>query len=136
MSFHLPGPTKGKIEHLIATYGAERISKRQEALHDIPESKALICVVDSVRYETATYCFSTVEMTLLDDSTDFRQRTWLMMDRRKAEELSKFRTAPRSAGKTLRRCYPVKLRLRNYSALSTVNEQNIFDAAGELITAQ
>jgi len=94
MSFHLPGPTKGKVEHLIATYGAERISKPPEALHDIPESKALICVVDSVRYETATYCFSTVETTLLDDSTDFRQRTWLMMDRRKAEELSKFRTAP------------------------------------------
>ena len=45
MSFHLPGPTKGKIEHLIATYGAERISKPPEALHDIPESKALICVV-------------------------------------------------------------------------------------------
>jgi hypothetical protein len=69
MSFHLPGPTKGKIEHLIATYGAERISKPPKALRDIPESKALICVVDSVRYETATYCFSTVEMTLLDDST-------------------------------------------------------------------
>jgi hypothetical protein len=48
MGFHLPGPTKGKVEHLIATYGAERISKPPEAFHAIPESKALICVVDTV----------------------------------------------------------------------------------------
>jgi hypothetical protein len=32
-------------------------------------------------------------MTLLNDSTDFRRRIWLLMDRRQAEELSKFRTA-------------------------------------------
>jgi len=93
MGFHLPGPTKGKVEHLIATYGAERISKPPEAFHAIPESKALICVVDTVTYETATYCYSAVEMTLLNDSTDFRRRIWLLMDRRQAEELSKFKTA-------------------------------------------
>jgi hypothetical protein len=95
MSFHLPGPTKGKIEHLIATYGAERISKPPEALRDIPESKALICVVDSVRYETATYCFSTVEMTLLDDSTDFRRRTWLMMEHPTVKRFRLFTSWPR-----------------------------------------
>jgi len=93
MGFHLPGPTKGKVEHLIATYGAARISKPPEAFHDIPESKPLICVVDTVTYETATYCYSAVEMTLLNDSTDFRRRIWLLMDRRQAEKLSKFRTA-------------------------------------------
>ena len=48
---------------------------------------------DTVTYETATYCYSAVEMTLLNDSTDFRRRIWLLMDRRQAEELSKFRTA-------------------------------------------
>jgi hypothetical protein len=94
MSFHLPGPTKGKVDHLIATYGAERVSQPPDAFHEIPESKALICVVDTLTYETATFCFSAVEMALLNDSTDFRPRTWLLMDRSKAEELSKFRTAP------------------------------------------
>jgi hypothetical protein len=94
MSFQIPGPTKGKVDHLIATYGAERISKPPEAFHDIPESKALICVVDTVTYETASFCFSAVEMALLNDPTDFRRRTWLLMDRGKAEELSKYRTAP------------------------------------------
>src|SRR5467141_4796996 len=94
MGFQIPDPTKGKVDHLIATYGAERVPRPPRAFHDIPESKALICVVDSVTYETASFCFSAAEMSLLNDSTDFRSRTWLVMDRRKAEELSKYRTAP------------------------------------------
>ena len=75
MGFYLPGPTKGKVDHLIATHGAERISRPPDAFHDIPLNKALICVVDTVTYETATFCFSAVEMALLNDSTDFRRRT-------------------------------------------------------------
>ena len=94
MAFHLPGPTKGKVDHLIATHGAERLPRSPTAFHDIPEDRALICVVDTVMYETASFCFSGAEMALLNDSTDFRPRTWLVMDRRKAEELSKYRTAP------------------------------------------
>ena len=94
MGFQLPGPTKGKVDHLIATYGAERVPHPPTAFHDIPESKALICVVDTVTYETANFCFSAVEMALLNDSTDFRRRTWLLMDLGKAEELSKYRTTP------------------------------------------
>ena len=94
MGFHLPGPTKGKVDHLIATYGAERVPRPPRAFHDIPESKALICVVDTVTYETASFCFSAAEMALLNDSSDFRRRTWLMMDRATAEELSRYRTAP------------------------------------------
>ena len=89
MSFHLPGPTNGKVDHLIATYGAERVPRPPDAFHDIPESKALICVVDTVTYETASFCFSAAEMALLNDSTDFRSRTWLVMDRRKAEPASR-----------------------------------------------
>src|SRR5713226_1907782 len=77
MGFQLPGPTKGKVDHLIATYGAERLAKPPKAFHDIPEGKALICVVDTVTYETASYCFSAAEMALLNDATDFRPRTWL-----------------------------------------------------------
>ena len=53
MGFYLAGPTKGKADHLIATHGAERISRPPDAFHDIPLNKALICVVDTVTYETA-----------------------------------------------------------------------------------
>jgi hypothetical protein len=48
MGFYLPGPTKGKVDHLIATHGAERISRPPDAFHDIPLNKALICVVDTL----------------------------------------------------------------------------------------
>ena len=88
MGFQLPGPTRGKVDHLIATYDAERVPRPSAVFHDIPESRALICVVDSVTYETASFCFSAAEMALHNDSSDFRRRTWLVMDRGKAEELS------------------------------------------------
>jgi hypothetical protein len=94
MGFQLPGPTKNKVEHLIATYGAERLPRPPKSFHDIPEGKALICVVDTVMYETASYCFSAAEMALLNDTTDFRLRTWLLMDKDGVERLSRFRTAP------------------------------------------
>ena len=57
MGFYLPGPTKGKVDHVIATHGAERISRPPDAFHDIQLNKALICVVDTVTYETANFCF-------------------------------------------------------------------------------
>jgi hypothetical protein len=63
-----PRPTKG-IDRLIATYGAERVPQPPKAFHDIPEDKALICVVDTMTYETAIYCFSAVEMALYNVST-------------------------------------------------------------------
>src|ERR1700739_1643959 len=94
MGFHLAGPTKGKVDHLIATYGAERGPHPPDVFHDIPESKALVCVVHSVTCETASLCFSAAEMALLNDSSDFRSRPWCVMDRATAEELSKYRTAP------------------------------------------
>ena len=101
MGFYLPGPTKGKVDHVIATHGAERISRPPDAFHDIPLNKALICVVDTVTYETASFCFSAAEMALHNDSSDFRRRTWLVMDRATAEELSKYRTAPAERRKGL-----------------------------------
>ena len=97
MAFHLPGPTKGKVDHLIATHGAERLPRSPTAFHDIPEDRALICVVDTVMYETASFCFSGAEMALLNDSTDFRPRTWLVMDRRKCRNIGQ---RPQSAGKS------------------------------------
>jgi hypothetical protein len=94
MGFQIPGPTKGKVEHLIATYGAERLPRPPKAFPDIPEGKALICVVDSIKYETASYCSSASEMAWLNDTSDFRRRTWLLMDKNEAERLSRFPVAP------------------------------------------
>src|SRR5712671_3056804 len=48
---------------------------------------------DTVMYETANYCFPRLKTNLLNDSTDFRPGTWLLMDK-DGERLSRFRTAP------------------------------------------
>jgi hypothetical protein len=87
--FQIPGPTRVKVDYLIATHGAVLLPAAPEfAL--IAEDKAMICVVDTVTYETATYCFSGLEFVRLNDSADFRPRVWLLMDRAKARELAKF----------------------------------------------
>lgn len=88
--FQIPGPTRGKVDDLIATYGAERLESAPDAFHEIAEDKALICVIDTVTYETATYCFSGLEFIRLNDPSDFRKHVWLLMDRAKARELSHF----------------------------------------------
>ena len=54
MGFQIPGPTKGKVNHLIATHGAERLPRPPHAFHDIPEDRELISVVDTKMYETAS----------------------------------------------------------------------------------
>src|SRR6202048_1393611 len=55
MGFQIPGPTKGKVNHLIATHGAERLPRPTHAFQEIPEDRALICVVDTKMYETASF---------------------------------------------------------------------------------
>lgn len=90
MSFHIPGPTRGKVEHLMTTYGAMRLQRAPMAFDDLPEDRALICVIDTIMYETAILCFSGVEFLIHDDPTDFRRRVWLLMDKDKAHELSHF----------------------------------------------
>jgi hypothetical protein len=47
-------------------------------------------VIDTLQYEVASYAFSRQEFSLLDDHSDFRKRTWLLMDKAKANQLSGF----------------------------------------------
>ncbi len=90
MSFTIPGPTRGKVAHLVATHGAELLPRAPFAFESVPADRALICVVDTYMYETATYCFNALEFMDLIDGADFRKHAWLLMDKVKAEELSHF----------------------------------------------
>jgi hypothetical protein len=56
----------------------------------VPEDQAIICVIDTIRYEVASYAYSRQEFSLLDDHSDFRKRTWLLMDKAKANQVSGF----------------------------------------------
>ena len=56
----------------------------------VPDDQAIICVIDTIRYEVASYAYSRQEFSLLDDHSDFRKRTWLLMDKAKANQVSGF----------------------------------------------
>jgi hypothetical protein len=90
MGFQIPGPTTGKVQYLIDMYQAVVLDRPPRNFTEIPDHQAIICVVDTIQYEVASYAFSRQEFSLLDDRSDFRKRTWLLMEKARANELSGF----------------------------------------------
>ncbi len=90
MGFQIPGPTTGKVQYFVDVYQAVVLARPPRSFNDIPDHQAIICVIDTIQYEVASYAFSQQEFSLLDDHTDFRKRTWLLMDKTKANQVSGF----------------------------------------------
>jgi len=90
MGFQIPGPTKGKVQYLVGKYQAVVLDRPPNSFDKIPDHQAIICVIDTLQYEVASYAYSLQEFSLLDDHSDFRKRTWLLMDKAKANQLSGF----------------------------------------------
>ncbi len=90
MGFQIPGPTKGKVQYLVDVYQAVVLDRPPRNFYKIADHQAIICVIDTLQYEVASYAFSRQEFSLLDDHSDFRKRTWLLMDKTKASQLSGF----------------------------------------------
>jgi hypothetical protein len=82
------GTTKGKVKIICEKYGGEIIEK-PFYFSDIPEDKALLCVVDNGPFEAAAYCYSESEFLAFSDPQDYRMRTWMTIDKKKAEEIAK-----------------------------------------------
>jgi len=87
MGFQIPGPTKGKVQYFVDVYQAVVLARPPGSFNDIPDHQAIICVIDTIQYEVASYAFSQQEFSLLDDHSDFRKHTWLLMDKTKANGL-------------------------------------------------
>ena len=90
MGFQIPGPTNGKVQYLVDMYQAIVIDGPPRHFDDIRKHQAIICVIDTLQYEVASYAFSQQEFSLLDDHSDFRKRTWLLMGKTKANQVSGF----------------------------------------------
>ena len=90
MGFQIPGPTKGKVQYFVDMYQAVVLDRAPRDFSDISDDRALICVADTIQYEIASYAFSKQEFSRLDDRSDFRNRTWLLMDKTKANQASGF----------------------------------------------
>jgi hypothetical protein len=90
MGFQIPGPTRGKVQYLVDTYQAVVLDRAPSDFDKISDHQAIICVIDTLQYEVASYAFSRQELSFLDDHSDFRKRTWLLMDKTKANQASGF----------------------------------------------
>ena len=88
MGYYIEGPAKGKAPCIKSEYDGEFISC-PSSFDEVPEDKALICVVDNGFFEAAGYCFSQGEFDAFTFS-DPRPKQWMLMDKLKAQELSGF----------------------------------------------
>lgn len=91
MGYYIQVPqNKGKAQQLVDLYGAEILPRMPATFADIPEGKALICVVDNGPFEAAGLCYSEREFEAFDamDKGDQRSRTWVLMERVLAFQLA------------------------------------------------
>lgn len=89
MGYYIEVPNnKGKAQQLSNLYGAEILPA---APKEMPEPHlAVICVVDNGLFEAAALCYDVQEFQVFM-MPDYRPKTWLLMDKIKAWELSGFR---------------------------------------------
>jgi len=90
MGFYIEGPAKGKAPFIRSEYDAEFINE-PEYFKDIPDDKALICVINNGPFEAAGFAFDDREFRGFSAPGDPRPKQWMMMDRKKAEELTGFK---------------------------------------------
>ena len=79
-----------KAEYLVKKENAVIVNK-PKLFSDISSDKALICVVNNSFFEAAAYCYSERELDAFSGSNDYRPKTWLTMDKERAEKLSGYK---------------------------------------------
>jgi len=88
MGYYIEGPIKGKAMFIKSEYDGEYVNCPQ-SFDEVPEDKALIVVVDNGPFEAAGYCFDQREFEAFT-YPDPRPKRWMLMDKKKAQELSGF----------------------------------------------
>ena len=63
---------------------------RPDSFEDIPENKALLCVVNNNIFEAVGFCYSKEEFEVFK-MPDGRHRTWMLMDLNLAKKLSGYK---------------------------------------------
>ena len=86
MGFYIQGPALGKAAFFKSEYDAEFIEK-PASFQDVPQDKAIICVVNNGPFEAAGYAFSEREFEVFA-GPDTRSKTWMLMDKALAEKLT------------------------------------------------
>jgi len=79
-----------KAAEICANHNARRVTQ-EGAERAFDDGKGVICVVDNGPFEAAAFIYSKREFDEFSQANDFRPRTWLVMDRNEAEQLSGFK---------------------------------------------
>jgi hypothetical protein len=82
---HSLGYNRGKVGDLISVRGAQYFIGTWK---DVPEDKAVIVVMDNGMFEVAGFAYDEKEFNTFRRPEDRRPKTFLLMDRKLAEELS------------------------------------------------
>ena len=89
MGYYIEVPEpEGKAQQIVDLYGGKIISI-PPSFEDITPGKAIICVMDNGPWEAAGFAYNQRELEAFS-SYDGRPRTWVIMDRKKACELTGF----------------------------------------------
>lgn len=90
MGYYIEVPEKkGKAQQIVELYGG-RIVSSPPSFEDITPNEAIICVVDNGRFEAAGFAYNQDELYVFSHM-DGRPRTWVIMNRRKACELTGYK---------------------------------------------
>jgi hypothetical protein len=90
MGYYIQVPrNRAKARYLRDVHGARLISPPK--VFDPPPGEALICVAEGGMFDAAAYCFDGREFEAFTLPDDKRHKTWLLMDKKLAEELSGYR---------------------------------------------
>lgn len=76
-----------KAKQLCAEHNAENIPQ-PATLAEVPEDKALICVVQNGPFDAAALIYDSRELADFSDPDDDRPRDWLFMDKELAHKLA------------------------------------------------
>ncbi len=93
MGYYIEVPEKkGKAQQILDLFGG-RILPEAPVFGDAGTNEAIICVVDNDSFEAAGFCYNPRELQYFKepDRGQQRPRTWLIMDRIKARELTGYR---------------------------------------------
>lgn len=93
MGYYIQTPqNRNKALQLRDLHDAEILPGPPWSFQDVPEGKALVCVVDNGPFEAAALCHCEEEFEEFSDTAhDYRPRTWVLMDRGLAHELAGYK---------------------------------------------
>lgn len=88
MGYYIQTPANTDKAGQLVKVGAEIQAGGPPAWPDIPEDKALVCVVHNGMFDAAALVYSEDELRDFNLPQDTRTRTWLLMEKAQAHQLA------------------------------------------------